>query len=109
MEIPVEAPVVPEVEAEPIEAPVAEICSPEAPVEAVIDAVADDFVITDSVPVIEAAMAEPEPVLVEEQAPAVNFDALDALSESLSDITPAPAPEPTPIAADQLVHAKEEI
>ena len=35
---------------------------------AVADCVVDDFVITDSAPVVEAAMAEPEPAVVAEPA-----------------------------------------
>ncbi|XP_046871846.1 calphotin-like isoform X4 [Hypomesus transpacificus] len=100
-EIPVVAAVISEVEAEPVEAPVAEPAPVEVVEVAVADCVADDFVITDSAPVVKAAMAEPELAVVEEQVPAVTADALDALSESLNDITPAP--EPVPILAHEVI------
>ncbi|XP_071388978.1 cytadherence high molecular weight protein 1 isoform X3 [Centroberyx affinis] len=99
VEIPVEPVSVPEPLAEEAEAPVAEVT--EAPAQPVVDTVVDDFVITDSAPVVEAAMAES----AVEQAPVVMTDALNALSESL-DVTPA-VPEPAPVPAAEIINETE--
>ncbi|XP_071209794.1 calphotin-like isoform X2 [Salvelinus alpinus] len=113
-----EAPVVteetiPETLSEPVvapvdEAPLADVAPSEplveAPVDSVIDTVAENFIITESVPTVEAAMAEPA---IEEQVPAVPTDALEDLSESLNNVPPVS--EPAPVTADEVIDAKEEI
>ncbi|XP_024272763.2 fibrous sheath CABYR-binding protein-like isoform X6 [Oncorhynchus tshawytscha] len=89
---PVEAPIE--------EAPVAKIAPAELLVEASVDPVINtmaDFAITESVPVVEAAMAE--------QVPAVSTDSLDALSELLNDITLVT--EPAPVTADKVIDEPE--
>nr|XP_023835222.1 calphotin-like isoform X2 [Salvelinus alpinus] len=110
-EVPVET--IPETLSEPVvapvdEAPVADVAPSEplveAPVDSVIDTVADNFIITESVPTVEAAMAEPA---IEEQVPAVPTDALEDLSESLNNAPPVS--EPAPVTADEVIDAKEEI
>ncbi|XP_045562819.1 fibrous sheath CABYR-binding protein isoform X3 [Salmo salar] len=114
-EVPVETEIIPEklwkpVEAPVEEAPVAEVAPAELLVEAPVDPVINimaDFAITESVPVAEAAMAE--------QVPAVPTDSLDALSELLNDVTLVT--EPAPVTADKVIdepeceekEAKEEI
>lgn len=91
---------VPEVPAEVVQAPVADVT--DAPADAVVDTVVDDFVITESAPAVEAAMAEPIA-----EAPADKMDALEALSETLDLVTPVP--EPAPIAAADMINVTEEI
>ncbi|XP_041718468.2 calphotin-like isoform X3 [Coregonus clupeaformis] len=109
-EVPVETEIIPETPSEPVEAPVeapvAEVAPSEplgeAPVDPVIDRVADDFIVTESVLTVEAAMAEPA---IEEQVPAVPTDALEALSESRNDVHPVP--EPAPVTADEVIDEAE--
>ncbi|XP_036835433.1 fibrous sheath CABYR-binding protein isoform X5 [Oncorhynchus mykiss] len=104
-EVPVETEMIPEklwkpVEAPIEEAPVAEVAPAELLVEASVDPVINtmaDFAITESVPVVEAAMAE--------QVPAVSTDSLDALSELLNDITLVT--EPAPVTADKVIDEPE--
>ncbi|XP_024295101.1 histone-lysine N-methyltransferase 2D isoform X2 [Oncorhynchus tshawytscha] len=112
-EVPVETEIIPETLSEPVvapvhEAPVANVAPSEplveAPVEPVIDTVADNFIITESVPTLEAAMAEPA---IEEQVPAVPTDSLEVLSESLNNVPPVS--EPAPVTADKVIAAKEGI
>ncbi|XP_035591448.2 calphotin isoform X2 [Oncorhynchus keta] len=112
-EVPVETEMIPETLSEPVvapvhEAPVANVAPSEplveAPVDPVIDTVADNFIITESVPTLEAAMAEPA---IEEQVPAVPTDSLEALSESLNNVPPVS--EPAPVTADKVIAAKEGI
>nr|XP_046206159.1 histone-lysine N-methyltransferase 2D-like isoform X3 [Oncorhynchus gorbuscha] len=108
-EVPVETEMIPETLSEPVvapvhEAPVANVAPSEplveAPVDPVIDTVADNFIITESVPTLEAAMAEPA---IEEQVPAVPTDSLEALSESLNNVPPVS--EPAPVTADKVIAA----
>ncbi|XP_064793787.1 histone-lysine N-methyltransferase 2D-like isoform X2 [Oncorhynchus masou masou] len=108
-EVPVETEIIPETLSEPVvapvhEAPVANVAPSEplveAPVDSVIDTVADNFIITESVPTLEAAMAEPA---IEEQVPAVPTDSLEALSESLNNVPPVS--EPAPFTADKVIAA----
>ncbi|XP_031686180.1 calphotin isoform X2 [Oncorhynchus kisutch] len=108
-EVPVETEIIPETLSEPVvapvhEAPVANVAPSEplveAPVDPVIHTVADNFIITESVPTLEAAMAE-------EQVPAVPTDSLEALSESLNNVPPVS--EPAPVTADKVIAAKEGI
>ncbi|XP_052317248.1 fibrous sheath CABYR-binding protein-like isoform X4 [Oncorhynchus keta] len=104
-EVPVETEMIPEklwkpVEAPIEEAPVAEVAPAELLVEASVDPVINtmaDFAITESVPVVEAAMAE--------QVSAVSTDSLDALSELLNDITLVT--EPAPVTADKVIDEPE--
>ncbi|XP_029533448.1 histone-lysine N-methyltransferase 2D-like isoform X5 [Oncorhynchus nerka] len=106
-EVPVETEMIPETLSEPVvasvhEAPVANVAPSEplveAPVDPVIDTVADNFIITESVPTLEAAMAEPA---IEEQVPAVPTDSLEALSELLNNVPPVS--EPAPVTADKVI------
>ncbi|XP_029533444.1 histone-lysine N-methyltransferase 2D-like isoform X2 [Oncorhynchus nerka] len=108
-EVPVETEMIPETLSEPVvasvhEAPVANVAPSEplveAPVDPVIDTVADNFIITESVPTLEAAMAEPA---IEEQVPAVPTDSLEALSELLNNVPPVS--EPAPVTADKVIAA----
>ncbi|XP_070992057.1 calphotin-like isoform X6 [Oncorhynchus clarkii lewisi] len=112
-EVPVETEIIPETLSEPVvapvhEAPVANVAPSEplveAPVDPVIDTVADNFIITESVPTLEAAMAEPA---IEEQVLAVPTDSLEALSELLNNVPPVS--EPAPVTADKVIAAKEGI
>ncbi|XP_055742300.1 calphotin-like isoform X1 [Salvelinus fontinalis] len=107
-EVPVET--IPETLSEPVVAPVDEAdVAPseplvEVPVDSVIDTVADNFIITETVPTVEAAMAEPA---IEEQVPAVPTDALEDLSESLNNVPQVS--ESAPVTADEVIDAKEDI
>ncbi|XP_070303031.1 calphotin isoform X3 [Salvelinus sp. IW2-2015] len=104
-DVPVETEIIPEklwkpVEAQVEEAPIAEVAPAELLVEAPVDPVINimaDFAITESVPVVEAAMAE--------QVPAVPTDSLDALSELLNDITRVT--EPAPVTAEKVIDEPE--
>ncbi|KAL0979672.1 hypothetical protein UPYG_G00188070 [Umbra pygmaea] len=73
-------------------------------VDPIIDTVADDFVMTESVPSVKAAMIEP---IIEKKVLAIRTNEMNALSELLNNVPPVS--EPAPVTADEVIDAKEEI